>query len=99
MSDTGTAAPHLNVQHGTPRRGVPAGPRGVPATGRIVKLCVGQGHGFIRLADRRNIYFHRADLAEGTPFHGLVVGDAVVFELLEDRFSGPRGLQVRHRPR
>jgi cold shock CspA family protein len=99
MSDTGTAAQHLNVQRVAPQRGVPANPRGIPATGRIVKLCVGQGHGFIRVADRRNIYFHRADLAEGTPFRDFVVGDAVVFELLEDRFSGPRGLKVRHRPR
>lgn len=99
MSDTGTAAQHLNVQRGAPQRGVPASLRGIAATGRIVKLSVGQGHGFIRLADRRDVYFHRADLAEGTPFHGFVVGDTVVFELLEDRFSGPRGLKVRHRPR
>ena len=99
MRDTGTAALHSNDQRATLHRGVPTSPRGIAASGRIVKLRAGQGHGFIRLADRRDIYFHRADLADGTPFHGLVVGDAVVFELFEDRFSGPRGLKVRHRPR
>lgn len=82
------------------RRGgsVETGPSRPPAaTGRIVKLLVGQGYGFIRLADRCDIYFHRGDLSEGTSFNGLVVGDIVAFELLEDRFSGPRALQVRRR--
>jgi cold shock CspA family protein len=73
--------------------------RGTAATGRIVKLVVGQGHGFIRLADRREIYFHRGDLKEGTPFNGFRVGDSVEFELLEDRFSGARALQVRRHER
>jgi len=35
---------------------------GTPATGTIVRLLVGQGHGYIRLPDRRDIYFHRGDL-------------------------------------
>ena len=29
--------------------------RGTPATGRIVRLLVGQGHGFIRLSDEREV--------------------------------------------
>ena len=66
-----------------------------PATGTIVRLLVGQGHGYIRLDDRRDIYFHRGDLAEGTPFNEFSVGDVLSFELLEDRFSGPRALSVR----
>lgn len=66
-----------------------------PATGTIAKLMVGQGHGYIRLADRRDVYFHRGDLAEGTPFNEFTVGDTLSFELLEDRFSGPRALSVR----
>ena len=66
-----------------------------PATGTIVRLLVGQGHGFIRLDDRRDIYFHRGDLVEGTPFNEFSVGDTLSFELLEDRFSGPRALSVR----
>ena len=66
-----------------------------PATGTIVRLLVGQGHGYIRLADRRDIYFHRGDLVEGTPFNECAVGDTLSFEILEDRFSGPRALSVR----
>jgi 'Cold-shock' DNA-binding domain len=73
----------------------PQHPRGTPATGKIVKLLVGQGHGYIRLADRRDIYFHRADVSEGTPFNEFAVGDVLTFEVLEDRFSGPRALSVR----
>jgi hypothetical protein len=68
---------------------------GTPATGTIVRLLVGQGHGYIRLPDRRDIYFHRGDLVEGTPFNEFAVGDKLVFELLEDKFSGPRALAVR----
>lgn len=78
--------------------GEPPRKRGEAATGQIVKLLVGQGHGFIRLPDRRDIYFHRGDLLDGTPFNGFKVGDMVAFELLEDRFSGARALQVRPRP-
>ena len=70
-------------------------PQGEPLTGRIVKLLVGQGHGFIRLPNEREIYFHRADLQEGSAFNDLHVGDTVRFELLEDPVSGPRALGVR----
>ncbi len=73
----------------------PAAPHGTPAIGRIAKLLVGQAHGFIRLPDRRDIYFHRGDLSEGTSFNSFKVGDPVAFELLEDRFSGARALQVK----
>jgi hypothetical protein len=84
-----------------PRR--PAGPerpaeqRGAASTGRIVKLLVGQSHGFIRLADSREIYFHRSDLEERTAFNDFAVGDAVIFELLEDAVSGARALRVKRR--
>jgi cold shock CspA family protein len=71
---------------------------GTPAAGRIVKLFVGRGHGFIRLADDRTIYFHRADVAGGS-INDLVVGDAVVFELFEDVVSGARALRVTPRRR
>lgn len=69
---------------------------GTPATGTIVKLMFGQGHGYIRLStDRRDVYFHRGDVAEGTPFNEFAIGDKLAFELLEDKFSGPRALAVR----
>ena len=84
------------------RKRVPAGRPGPPdlrgtrATGRIAKLFVGQGHGFIRLARDREVFFHRGDLVEGTAFNDLRIGDAVTFELFEDAVSGAR---ARHRDR
>ena len=69
--------------------------RGVPATGRIVKLLVGHGHGFIRLTDDREIFFHRADVQEGTSINDFELGDTVLFDLLEDTVSGARALCVR----
>ena len=93
--------PNLRRRHPPQSRpnGVTAGPQvqrpPAPATGTIVRLLVGQGHGYIRLADRRDVYFHRGDLVEGTPFNECAVGDTLSFELLEDRFSGPRALSVR----
>ena len=68
--------------------------RGRPATGRISSMLVGQGHGQIRRRDGQTIFFHRADLKEGTAFNDLQVGDPVAFELLDDRVSGPRALRV-----
>jgi cold shock CspA family protein len=76
--------------------GKPNDPRGTPATGRIVKILVGQGHGFIRLADRE-IFFHRGDLRDGTAFNDLQIGDTVTFEVLEDSVSGARALHVTRR--
>jgi cold shock CspA family protein len=76
----------------------PSAPHGTRTAGQIARLLIGQGCGFIRVGDAREIYFHRADVREGTSFNDLNVGDPVVFELLEDRISGARALQVR-RPR
>jgi cold shock CspA family protein len=66
-------------------------------TGRIVSILVGQCHGFIRLPDAREVFFHRADLEEGTAFNDLEIGDAVAFELLDDTVSGARALRVTRR--
>jgi cold shock CspA family protein len=73
--------------------------RGKLMTGRIVKILVGQGHGFIRLPEFvRDVYFHRGDLQTGTAFNDLDIGDTVRFELLEDTVSGARALRVtRHK--
>jgi cold shock CspA family protein len=62
-----------------------------------VTLIVGQGHGFIRLADRRSVFFHRSDLREGTRFGDLSVGERLTFELFDDPISGPRALRVERR--
>jgi len=71
--------------------------RGPSRSGRIVTLVLGQGHGFIRIADRRNVFFHRSDLREGTRFGDLAIGEQLTFELLEDPISGPRALRVSRR--
>jgi cold shock CspA family protein len=73
----------------------PAEQPSVPDTGRIVKLLVGQGHGFIRLANDREIFFHRADVHEGTSINDLAVGDVVTFRRLDDPVSGTRALCVK----
>ena len=69
--------------------------RGKPATGKIAKLLFGQAYGFIRMRDNREVYFHRADVQEGTSFNDLEVGETVKFELLDDTVSGARALKVR----
>lgn len=79
--------------------GRPPERRGVPRTGRIVTLLIGQGHGFIRLANDREVFFHRSDVLEGVSFNDFAVGDAVQFDLLEDDVSGPRAVQVVRRSR
>ncbi len=89
---------HFYVKGAPARPGKPSrpnAPRGEPGTGRIARMMVGQGHGFIRLRDSREIYFHRGDLQEGCVFNDLQVGDTVSFELLEDPVSGARALRVR----
>jgi cold shock CspA family protein len=71
--------------------------RGTVSHGRIVKLLVGQGHGFIRVDDGREVFFHRADLREGTSINDFAVGHTVTFDLLEDPVSGARAARVRRR--
>ena len=63
-------------------------------TGRIARITSGQGQGYIRDKDGRSVFFDRRDLVD-VKFNDLAVGDSVVFELIEDRYSGPRGMQVR----
>jgi cold shock CspA family protein len=87
------AAPARNTASGRP-----ADRRGTPSAGRIVALYIGQSHGLIRLADARDVFFHRSDLRDGVSFNDLAVGDRVTFELLEDKVSGPRAVQVEPRP-
>jgi cold shock CspA family protein len=71
----------------------PKDPAGKPATGRIAHLRLGQGDGFINVKKSR-VYFHRADLRDGTAFNALEIGDAVTFELIEDAVSGARATRV-----
>jgi hypothetical protein len=77
----------------------PAEQRGIPETGRIAKLFVGQGYGFIRLPNDGQVYFHRSDLQGGASINDFTIGDAVAFERLDDVVSGARALRVRHSAR
>jgi hypothetical protein len=76
--------------NGLPRQAI-----GVSGCGQIVRLYTGQCHGAIRMADGREVWFHRNDMAEHAAFNDFAVGDSVAFELLEDRISGARALRVR----
>ena len=60
---------------------------------------MGQGHGFIRLPDHREVFFHRTDVREGASFNDFAVNDPVTFELLEDAVSGARAHRVARRSR
>jgi hypothetical protein len=82
--------PALN---GLPRQAV-----GLPDRGQIVRLFTGQCHGTIRTAGGREVWFHRSDMSESAAFNNFVVGDSVIFDLLEDRISGARALRVRPTP-
>jgi cold shock CspA family protein len=78
-------------------KGSPPAPTGTQTSGKITRLVIGQSYGFIRLRDRREVFFHRADVREGTTFNSLQIGDLVAFELIADAVSGPRAIRVtRH---
>ena len=70
----------------------------MPDFGHIVRLSTGRCHGTIRMADGREVWFHRSDMRERAEFNDFVVGDSVAFELLEDQISGARALRVRREP-
>jgi cold shock CspA family protein len=76
------------------RKGERLEARGRATTGRITRIARGHGHGFIRAADDREVFFHRSDLPDNT-FNDLTVDDRVAFEVLEDTVTGPRATKVR----
>jgi cold shock CspA family protein len=80
-----------------PAPGLPKTPIGIPKSGRVARLRLGHGDGFIRVRNAGDIYFHRADLHDGVTFNTLRIGDVVVFELIEDAVSGARGVRVSRR--
>jgi len=98
VSEVGTPQPDGRRQRRAKGRatGVKLEERGQRATGRVVRILYGQSYGLIRMADRRDVFFHRKD-ARASLFNNLNVGDAVAFELIEDSLTGPRGVRVRRR--
>jgi cold shock CspA family protein len=67
--------------------------RGRPTSGRVARILYGQGYGFIRIDDRRDVFFHRKDVSGGT-FNELAVDDRVELELIDDALTGPRGIRL-----
>ena len=87
---------NMNTMQRSGKVGRPKDPVGTPAVGRIARLQIGQSHGFIRVRNRE-VFFHRADLAEDTAFNTLQIGDVVAFHLIEDDVSGARATRVIRR--
>ena len=90
-------APTRRASRRTPKgreKGVKPEERGRRMSGRIARMLYGQSHGFIRVADGREVFFHRKDAAV---FNSLVVKDRVDFELIEDPIAGPRAVRVGER--
>ena len=81
--------PLYNTALRSPSKPVYSGKR---TKGRIKAIVRGQGSGIIS-APSGDVFFHKTDV-EGK-FWDLNVGDAVVFELLDDPISGPRAQKVR----
>jgi cold shock CspA family protein len=77
--------------------GPPRVPAGARTSGTIARIVVGHGHGFIRVRDRREVFFHRADLEDDTSFNSLQRGELVTFALIVDVISGPRAVSVTRR--
>jgi cold shock CspA family protein len=85
-----TVRPDTAARHKPPGQAT-----GVSTRGRIVRLYTGQCHGTIRMANGRNVWFHRSDMVKRAAFNTFVIGDSVTFDLFEDRISGARALRVR----
>jgi len=84
----------MTTHRGTWKIGRPTAPAGARATGKIIRLFVGQTYGFIVLPNGDEVFFHRADLKDQAAFNTLQIGDAVAFELIDDRVSGKRAIHV-----
>jgi cold shock CspA family protein len=68
--------------------------RGRRMTGCIARIRHGQGDGFIRAEDDRQLFFHRSDVRIAR-FNALAVRDPVAFEVIEDKLAGPRAVKVK----
>jgi CspA family cold shock protein len=75
----------------TQRRGVVKEP-GPRPRGRIVRLFVERGYGFIETDGRREVYFH-AHAVHGIPFEKLAVGMVVDMDI-EAGKDGPQAARV-----
>ena len=68
-------------------------PRGRASTGKVAAITRGRADGFIRDQNGDRLYFNRRDVLDEA-FNSLEVGDAVAFEIIEDKVSGHRATRV-----
>lgn len=68
-----------------PREGGKPELRGRWMTGRIGRIIRGQGHGFIRAEDGREVFFHRSEVPAS--FNNIAVDDHVASEVIEDHVT------------
>lgn len=62
--------------------------------GRVKSVLRGQGIGYIRDDNGRDLFFHKADVLD-RGYNDLEVGAAVKFDVIEDAVSGDRATQIR----
>ncbi|MBI2371023.1 MAG: cold shock domain-containing protein [Deltaproteobacteria bacterium] len=72
-------------------------PRGNLGRGKIRRLIVNKGYGFITADDGKDLFFHHSSLRE-FKFTDLREGDGVEFRIIEEE-KGPRAVSIRvHKP-
>ncbi len=60
-----------------------ARPSAGPVNGWIKSVLYDRHYGFIRMADGREVFFHRNSLRQGLELEELRAGDPVVFAIVE----------------
>ena len=59
-----------------------------------IRQVMDRGFGFIKAEDGKDIFFHRNQL-EGVEFSNLKTGQAVEFEMEQDKQGRPQAVKVR----
>lgn len=62
--------------------------------GRVKSVLRGQGIGYIRDDNGRDLFFHKADVLD-RGYNDLEVGTPVKFDVIEDAVSGARAEHIR----
>jgi CspA family cold shock protein len=62
-----------------------------------IKLISDRGFGFIRMAEGKDLFFHRKEL-EGVDYDSLREGEEVEFEVGRDHIGRPQAVRVRLAP-
>ena len=62
--------------------------------GRIKSFVRGQGTGYIRDQQGRDVFFHKRDVVD-KGYNDLEVGAQVSFEMIDDPISGARAQRIK----